>query len=196
MDNFIRILRDANSPEELEQYKVMLFKENVRLRTDISELEELQDQMRIDRRKFAEEKKAIEQSRIELEHDKELVFKELEEERKRLEQDKVFFDKKQMMLDRAFKELDNDRKRIEQERIALNKFRDDVKKQVSKEKKINPVEYKTGVFFRGVSNTFELKKRYKDLIKVFHPDNAGGDNDTLQMINKEYETLKHEMRLF
>ena len=45
MDNFISILRDASSPEELEQYKVQLFRENVRIKTDRSELEEMYEQL-------------------------------------------------------------------------------------------------------------------------------------------------------
>ena len=40
-----------------------------------------------------------------------------------------------------------------------------------------------------------LKKRYKDLIKVFHPDNFNGDNVTLQNINREYETLLHDLEM-
>lgn len=35
-----------------------------------------------------------------------------------------------------------------------------------------------------------LKKRYKDLIKIYHPDNVAGDTRTVQEINKEYEKMK------
>ena len=47
-------------------------------------------------------------------------------------------------------------------------------------------------FFKGVRNPLALKKRYKDLIKIFHPDNLAGDKDIIQQINSEYETLKGE----
>ncbi|MDE6737819.1 MAG: J domain-containing protein, partial [Lachnospiraceae bacterium] len=46
------------------------------------------------------------------------------------------------------------------------------------------------VFFQGVSNPLSLKKRYKDLIKIFHPDNLSGDKEMIQRINREYESLK------
>ena len=46
--------------------------------------------------------------------------------------------------------------------------------------------------FRGVKNPLALKKRYKDLIKIFHPDNVAGDKEMIQKINREYESLKHE----
>ena len=60
MDNFISILRDASSPEELEQYKVQLFRENVRIKTDKSELEEMYDQLGIERKKLEETREEIE----------------------------------------------------------------------------------------------------------------------------------------
>lgn len=49
------------------------------------------------------------------------------------------------------------------------------------------------LFFSGVKNTRALKKRYKDLIKIFHPDNGAGDTEVLQRINEEYETLKESL---
>ena len=49
------------------------------------------------------------------------------------------------------------------------------------------------MFFRGVRNPLTLKKRYKDLIKIFHPDNMAGDKDIIQRINLEYERLKRDL---
>ncbi len=46
------------------------------------------------------------------------------------------------------------------------------------------------LFFCGVTDQASLKKRYKDLIKIYHPDNANGDNGTLLEITREYEELK------
>ena len=45
-------------------------------------------------------------------------------------------------------------------------------------------------FFAGVTSELALKKRYKDLIKIYHPDNVSGDTDTVQEINREYDALK------
>ena len=45
------------------------------------------------------------------------------------------------------------------------------------------------LFFCGVGSKQSLKKRYKDLIKIYHPDNLDGDNDTIQEINREYDHL-------
>ena len=48
------------------------------------------------------------------------------------------------------------------------------------------------MFFSGVSDAKSLKKRYKDLIKIYHPDNAG-DSDIVHEINREYDNLKQMM---
>ena len=51
------------------------------------------------------------------------------------------------------------------------------------------------LFFRGVANQKSLKKRYKDLIKIYHPDNVGGDNSLVLEINREYDHLRQELEL-
>lgn len=38
-------------------------------------------------------------------------------------------------------------------------------------------------------DTASLKKRYKALLKIYHPDNMHGDKELLQAINTEYERL-------
>ena len=52
------------------------------------------------------------------------------------------------------------------------------------------METVSAVLFRGVSNPLALRKRYKDLLKIFHPDNLCGDAELVQMINREYEKRK------
>ena len=49
------------------------------------------------------------------------------------------------------------------------------------------------MFFSGVSDKKALKKRYKDLIKIYHPDGESGDTATVAEINREYEDLKEIM---
>ena len=48
------------------------------------------------------------------------------------------------------------------------------------------------LLFRGVHNQLSLKKRYKDLLKIFHPDNLCGDREVVQIINAEYTNLNQE----
>ena len=47
----------------------------------------------------------------------------------------------------------------------------------------------TKMFFKGVEDTKSLKKRYKELLKIYHPDNVYGDNLLIQAINQEYQNL-------
>lgn len=48
---------------------------------------------------------------------------------------------------------------------------------------------KKSQFFDGVQSYAELKKRYKENIKKYHPDN-GGDIEVMHSIQKEYEELE------
>lgn len=43
-------------------------------------------------------------------------------------------------------------------------------------------------YFENVSNLEELRKQYKELLKLHHPDN-GGDLEVMQEINAEYDKL-------
>lgn len=43
-------------------------------------------------------------------------------------------------------------------------------------------------YFAGVTTIEELRKRYRELLKQFHPDN-GGDEETMKTINIEYDKL-------
>lgn len=45
------------------------------------------------------------------------------------------------------------------------------------------------MFFSGVGSKQSIKKRYRDLIKIYHPDNIDGDTETIQEINDEYNKL-------
>ncbi len=198
MDNFIAILRDSNSPEELEELKVKLFRENVRVKTDKSDIEDMKIRIDQEKNELEEEKKKIEELRESLENDRkqfekevEDVNKALEESRKKLEYDEAFLSKKQMVIESGFKQLDADRQRLHQEKEEFRKLRE----RVPVQRHAPVLEYRQGIFFKGVTDEKGLKKRYKDLIKVFHPDNFNGDNVTLQNINREYETLLHDLEM-
>ncbi|MBO7374761.1 MAG: hypothetical protein J6X45_02430 [Lachnospiraceae bacterium] len=198
MDNFIAILRDSNSPEELEELKVKLFRENVRVKTDKSDIEDMKIRIDQEKNELEEEKKKIEELRESLEKDRkqfekevEDVNKALEESRKKLEYDEAFLSKKQMVIESGFKQLDADRQRLHQEKEEFRKLRE----RVPVQRHAPVLEYRQGIFFKGVTDEKGLKKRYKDLIKVFHPDNFNGDNVTLQNINREYETLLHDLEM-
>lgn len=48
-------------------------------------------------------------------------------------------------------------------------------------------------FFAGCSTAADVNKRYKSLIKIYHPDNGSGDEDTIKEINIQYEEMKNKV---
>jgi DnaJ-class molecular chaperone with C-terminal Zn finger domain len=44
-------------------------------------------------------------------------------------------------------------------------------------------------WFNGVTTIEELRKKYRELLKQYHPDNDGGSVETTQEINSEYDRI-------
>lgn len=44
-------------------------------------------------------------------------------------------------------------------------------------------------YFAGVTDAASLKKRYHELMKIYHPDNQNGDTTVSRQIQKEYDSL-------
>ena len=171
MENFEEILLQG-SDEELNKLKSWLFRENVRLITAQKEIEQMQEQFELEKEQFQEEMKTLNTK--------------MSAERQRLKDDNAFFEKKMDILKDGFTQLDMDRRRLDKEWAKL-----EARKEVMEEP-VYGLSRDVSAFFRGVKNPLALKKRYKDLIKIFHPDNVAGDKEIIQMINKEYENLKRD----
>lgn len=50
-------------------------------------------------------------------------------------------------------------------------------------------------YFKGIKNTKELKKRYYALLRIYHPDNAFGEDEITRSIMEEYDYLKNKFSL-
>lgn len=162
------------SEEELQALKAWLFRENIRLATAAKDLEEMQEQFEKEKLQFQDEMKQISHR--------------MARERQRLKDDSIFFEKKMDILKNGFQQLDMDRRRLDKDRARFS-----YEKEFMEDRSIyDRSAIDVSVFFQGVNNPLALKKRYKDLIKIFHPDNLAGDKDVIQRINKEYEALKKE----
>ncbi len=158
--------------KELSEMKTWFFKENVRLMQAKQELEE-------ERRAFEREKK---DSLRELKKQK--AVEELASQR--LKKDQELFEKKVEVLQRELRLLAYEKQKLEQEKAVLKELK-------AKQQKVQtppPVPMNARFFFKGVDSELALKKRYRDLTKIFHPDNLNGDTDTLKNINREYDSLK------
>lgn len=174
MKNFEETFEETlvhGSEDELQELKAWLFRENIRLVTAAKELERMQEQFLKEKIQFQEEMKVLNHK--------------ISSERQRLKEDNQFFEKKLEILQSGFSQLDIDRRRLDKEWARLY-----AEKEIMGERTAYDSGWDVSVFFKGVSNPLALKKRYKDLIKIFHPDNLAGDKEMIQQINKEYENLK------
>ena len=141
---------------ELGEIKLWLFKESIRLRDERQELE-------FSRADFLQEQENIrEENRRYEEH--------LATRGRQLRREEELIEQKHEVIKRGFAELEHDRQTVRAREESLR----------AREAEVNDV------FFRGADNILLLKKRYKDLMKMFHPDNVSGDSYMVQLINQEY----------
>ena len=103
--------------------------------------------------------------------------RKLETATKKLNNDKALFEQRLKILNSGFDQLNADKKKLESEFIRLER-----EKSYQRQDEFEAID----MLFRGVNSPLTLKKRYKDLMKMFHPDNVSGDSYMVQLINEEY----------
>jgi len=167
---------DEVSEKELRALKIWLFSENVRMETEKKKLQDMQNRFIKERQQFQEEMKVLNQATLSA--------------RQKLKQDELFFQKKMEILQNGFRELNQDRKDLEKER---EHFRSEQISGKTKSADRNIGEFDKRFLFAGVHNALALKKRYRDLLKIYHPDNVAGDSSAVLYINQEYERLSREL---
>ncbi|MCR4989839.1 MAG: hypothetical protein K6A38_03145 [Lachnospiraceae bacterium] len=168
---FEKTLASGNA-NELNELKAFLFKENIRIEMEKRELEEL--------------KKKVFEDRERLRSESDDVNKKIVSERSRLKQEEMFFEKKMDILKNGFESLEADRRALEKARKQFEQDRLSISDSVRRVKN----EEVAVMLFQGVTSLLSLKKRYKDLLKIFHPDNMGGDHEMVLTINQIYDDLR------
>lgn len=148
-----------------DEKKKWLFKENIRLQELSRNLE--------DERKLIE----IQMGMLQRQQSKNMLLK------KQLESQRDLFEQKWNILERETRQLAIDKDKFEREKLI---YKDKVYREARRS--MSNVE-NVKIFFKGVEDTTSLKKRYKALLKIYHPDNMHGDKELLQAINTEYERL-------
>lgn len=168
----------AESEDQLRELKLFLFRENARLENERKDLKTRQDKLVKERAQFRDEMDLL-NHRIVL-------------EKKRLKDEHAFFEKKMQILQDGFKQLDLDRQKLDKERYRFEAEREVRSSGGGGIGYGCDYEYDgiVSVLFRGADNPLTLRKRYKDLMKIFHPDNLCGDAELVQLINQEYERRK------
>lgn len=167
----------AEDADKLKEAKHWLFQENIRIGIERKELEENFDRFQKERAQFKKEMEDLNHRTI--------------LERKRLKEESLFFDKKMAILKNGFLQLDADRQEFEKQKRSLAEAQRRIELQ-DKNRTSYPQDMVQRLF-AGINNPLLLRKRYKDLIKIFHPDNLCGDEELVQMINREFARRKSEM---
>ncbi|MDE6926351.1 MAG: hypothetical protein K2P59_14020 [Acetatifactor sp.] len=165
----------AGNIDELKNVKLWLFQENVRLENERKELA-------LSREKFFDE-------RVKLRQELDELNRKTRMEQKRLKEETLFFEKKMAILQDGFRHLDEDRQSLERQKKEFAAEKLSVAGQAGR----GPAsEEAVKLLFRGANNSLALRKRYRDLVKIFHPDNLFGDEELVQMINREYVRRREE----
>ena len=167
MEGFLSEERiDKATEEELLEMRLYIFKESQRLE---------QEQMVIDK-KISEIEKEVTNFR----HNIQMERSMLEHDKQKLKDEQALFDQQIEILKDGFDKLNSDKKLIEREWKKLEQ-----EKGYLREDEYSRAEF----FFHGVNSLLALKKRYRDLMKIYHPDNLCGDHEMCDIINDEYNVL-------
>lgn len=115
----------------------------------------------------------------------------LRREKREVEREKHLFEMKWKILEEELKKVADERMQMEKQR-RFYQYVAEHEQRVTEENESKIV--RGDLFFAGVSDKQGIKKRYKDLLKIYHPDNASGDVQTIQEINREYDILMEKYR--
>lgn len=139
------------------------------------------------KQELQEEKRELERARRAFEREKREYTLWQQSEDGRLKSEDKLFQMKWKILEEELKKLADEKQQVEKQRNFYRYVEEHEKKsqtQVAKGRGMGEM------FFVGVGSEHALKRRYKDLIKIYHPDNLDGDTGTIQEINREYDRLK------
>ena len=134
---------------------------------------------------LVEERRELEEQRRNLDLEKKEFFRKVEIEDRRIEQQKSLFEMKFQILEAELVKLAAEKEEIEKKKA----FYDRVEEFQARSYPRLADQQVGELFFRGVASQQSLRKRYKDLIKIYHPDNVDGDNSLVIEINREYDHL-------
>lgn len=141
-----------------------------------------------DKRELEDEKKFIGRQREQLERERRDYNRQKSLDAQVRSQQEYVLSMKQQILEEELKKLAAEKEHLERQKAFYEKVNQFNIQQKQEEK--HRATVRGELFFIGVQNERALKKRYKDLIKIYHPDNANGDTNTLQEINREYDRLR------
>ena len=132
----------------------------------------------------------MEQERIHLNIDKAHFYRQQEFQETKKKHEEHLLEMKRQILEGELYKLAEEKKQFEQKKS----FYDQVEAYQKDDIRTKPASIQGTMFFAGVNSLGSLKKRYKDLLKIYHPDNKCGDTDAIQEINREYQRLLSKLQ--
>ena len=176
-----------------EDIKKILFEERLFVEEEKKRLAEYEAELDQREEELSQKEEEIEKmserfikERAQFRDEMNILTAQVTRERQRLKQDEQFFDKKMEILKAGYADLDQAKRQLEADKMRyeaqLSYYGDD-----------DIPGYGAPIarsLFIGITNPLMLKKRYKDLVKIFHPDNMAGDHDLFKAITLEYERLQ------
>lgn len=145
---------------------------------DVVDIEKEREAIRQERQQLEEERRQMEIERNDFE-------RRVAYERQRQEREAKLFEMKWNLLETEIANL-------AEERMAFDSRAREYEASILEGVKSG--NFKSSLLFRGVHNELALKKRYRDLMKIYHPDNMAGDTNAVQEISREYEELQTQFR--
>lgn len=182
MSNHVNFVYDVED-DPMDELKHWLFLESVRIKQE--------------KQSLIEEKEKLEKEKKEFEKQKISLSGSVSIQEKQLIRKKELFDKQWKVVENELRRIAIDKEKLEKEKRAFESERErfrQASKQATIQGKTNIQN--TSIFFAGVNSFAALKRRYRDLLKIYHPDNENGDQNILLAINKEFETLKNKYNVF
>lgn len=131
---------------------------------------------------------------IRLESAKQNFEKDRENKARKITMDEELIAQKFAAIKKGFDELDRDRQVLKSQEASLRTQEAALNDRINS---YSPMcDEVTDMLFCGVNNEIVLKKRYKDLMKIYHPDCMGGDAEMVKAINKAYDRQLKEYDIY
>ena len=138
-------IRAISDEEQVRAAKQWLFSEYVRISSEASELAQMKDKFNKERATYTQEMNALNHRMV--------------MEQKRLREEHMFFEKKLAILQQGFKELEEDRRRLDQECKQLKYAQSSKSYSDNGESlRIEDAEDFVALLFRNITNPITLQK--------------------------------------
>ncbi len=178
MSNGVNFVYDIED-DPLDELKHWLFLESVRIKQEKQALQE--------------EKERLEKEKREFDKQKITASNEVNAQEKQLRRKRELFERQWKVIEKELHKLSVDRENLDKERKEFLAERARFRQATIK---AGDNIQNTSIFFAGVNSYSALKRRYRDLLKIYHPDNENGDQSILLAINKEFGALKNKYNVF